>query len=84
MTVYVTSSIIVKSISLAKRYSSKAFISRTASLMNRIRILIVSRSPSVSCWRPSIGPAVVNGDRIIVRNVMSALLFIGRKGIGCL
>ena len=84
MTVYVTSIIIVKRMSLAKRYSSKVLMSRMASLMNWIRMMIVSRRPSVNCWSPSIGPAVVSGEKAIVRNVMRALLFINGKGIGCL
>ena len=75
-TVYTISRIIVKRISLAKRNSSKELMSRMASLMNWTRMTIVSRRPSVSCWRPSNGPAVVSGERAIIRNVMSALLFI--------
>jgi len=50
-----------KSSILAKRNSSKASISRMTSPMNRIRILTVSFSPSVSCSRPWRGPARTNG-----------------------
>lgn len=61
-TVYTISRTITKRRSFAKRNSSKVFMLRMASLMNRMRMKITSLSPSVSCSRPWMGPAVTEGN----------------------